>query len=171
MNIYLTSGTPEYMEQVRAKYPNEKMVVLYGEGNAVLLHETEGKTVFQSPRKFEAIDAINELQGTGYYVLNNIPVTEEGRPVFEHRFLSRKGSIENEPGFVAFRLMRPIDEETYIVLTEWTGPDSFKAWTESQAFKNSHAEKKPEAAAKPPVNIFAAASYVDRKSTRLNSSH
>lgn len=162
-NIYLTSGTPDFMEQLRNRYPNEDMVVLYGEGNAVLVHETTGDTVFQTPRKFEVIDSIGSLEGTGYYVLNNIPVTDEGRPTFEHRFLNRKGVVENEPGFVAFRLLRPLDDETYIVLTEWAGPESFNAWRTSQSFKKSHGEKPANAA--PPTNIFAAASYVTTYTT------
>lgn len=164
MNIYLTSGTPEFMEQLQDRHAKDNMIVMYGEGNAVLLHETDGDTVFATPRKFEVIDSVNDLRGDGYFVLNNIPVTDEGRPVFENRFLNRAGSVDSEPGFVAFRLLRPVDSDTYIVLTEWEGPKSFEVWRDSQAFKRAHGDKKPTPGT-PKTNIFAAASYITTYTT------
>lgn len=159
MYIYLTSGTAEFMEQVKNKYPNEHMMLIHGDGNSVLIHETEGKSVFATPRKFEVLDAVNELEDRGFFVFNNIPVTEEGRPVFEHRFLNRARAIEDEPGFVAFRLLRPINGDTYIVMTQWHGPHSFEAWENSQAYKTAHAER-AEPTGVQQQNIFSAASYV-----------
>lgn len=49
MYIYLTSGTGDFLEQVKNKYPNDHMILIHGEGNSVLIHETEGKTVFAAP--------------------------------------------------------------------------------------------------------------------------
>ena len=71
---------------VKNKYPNEAMILIHGEGNSVLIHETERKSVFATPRKFEVLDSVNDLEERGFFVFNNIPVTDEGRPVFEHRF-------------------------------------------------------------------------------------
>ena len=84
------------------------------------------------------LDAVNDLEERGFFVFNNIPVTDEGRPVFEHRFLERSRAIENEPGFVAFRLLRPIKSETYIVMTQWNGPHSFEAWKSSRLNHTLH---------------------------------
>ena len=47
MNIYLTSGTMDFMESLRKRYANETMIVMHGTGNSVLLHETEGKPFFK----------------------------------------------------------------------------------------------------------------------------
>ncbi|TKI44347.1 antibiotic biosynthesis monooxygenase [Lysinibacillus sphaericus] len=159
MYIYLTSGTGEFMEQVKNKYPDEHMILLHGEGNSVLIHETEGKSVFATPRKFEVLDSVNELEERGFFVFNNIPVTDEGRPVFEHRFLNRARAIEDEPGFVAFRLLRPLNGDTYIVMTQWNGPHSFEAWKSSQAYKTAHAQREEPTGVRQ-QNIFSAASYV-----------
>lgn len=165
MFIYLTSGTPEFMETVYKKHAKEHMIVMHGKGNSLLLHETEGKTVFATPRKFEVLDAVGELQENGFFVFNNIPVTEEGRPVFEHRFLNRARAIEQEPGFVAFRLLRPIKDETYIVLTQWAGPHSFEAWKSSNAYKEAHANReKPTGVSQ--QNIFTAAPYITTYSAK-----
>lgn len=163
--IYLTSGTPEFMETLHKKHVKENMVVMHGNGNSVLLHETEGKSVFATPRKFEVIDSVGELDQSGYFVLNNIPVTEEGRPVFEHRFLNRARAVEDEPGFIAFRLLRPIKEDTYIVLTQWHGPHSFEAWKSSQAFKGAHADREKSNGIKQQT-IFSAAPYVSTYSAK-----
>ncbi len=160
MYIYLTSGTNEFMEQVKNKYPNEQMILIHGEGNSVLIHETEGKSVFSTPRKFEILDTVNELEERGFFVFNNIPVSDEGRPVFEHRFLNRARAIEDEPGFVAFRLLRPLNGDTYIVMTQWNGPHSFEAWKNSKAYKTAHAEREEPTGVRRQQNIFSAASYV-----------
>ena len=160
MNIYLTSGTSDFMESLKEKHSSENMVVLYGAGNAVLLHETAGKTVFSTPRSFEVIDSSGELSDRGYYVFNNIPVTDEGRPIFEHRFSNRARAIEDEPGFIAFRLLRPINEDTYIVLTEWTGPGSFETWQNSEAYNKAHEKRGSDDGIDKRPNIFSSASYV-----------
>ncbi|HWL13477.1 MAG TPA: antibiotic biosynthesis monooxygenase [Ureibacillus sp.] len=168
MFIYLTSGTADYMETIRKKYvQKEQMIILHGSGNAVLLHETEGKSLFATPRKYEVIDSVNEIEQSGYFVLNNIPVSDEGRPVFEKRFLSRSRAIENEPGFVAYRLLRPLASDTYIVLTQWTGPSSFEAWKNSKAFKEAHSKPDRTTPGVQQQNIFNAASYVTTYSGKL----
>ncbi|MFC9542076.1 antibiotic biosynthesis monooxygenase family protein [Lysinibacillus sp. NPDC056959] len=159
MYIYLTSGTGDFLEQLKNKHPNEALILIHGEGNSVLIHETNGKSIFATPRKFEVLDAVNALEERGFFVFNNIPVTDEGRPVFEHRFLNRARAIEDEPGFVAFRLLRPLNSETYIVMTQWNGPHSFEAWKSSKAFASAHAERK-EPTGVNQQNIFSAASYV-----------
>ncbi|MET0786707.1 MAG: antibiotic biosynthesis monooxygenase [Paenisporosarcina sp.] len=165
MNIYLTSGTPEFMLSIKEKHANEKMVVLHGEGNAVLLHETSGATVFQTPRKYEVIDSSGELSEQGYFVFNNIPVTEEGRPIFEHRFTNRLRAIEDEPGFIAIRVMRPISSDTYIILTEWTGPGSFEAWQTSQAYNKAHEKRGTDEGIDKSPTIFSSSSYVTKYKT------
>lgn len=159
MYIYLTSGTGDFLEQLKNKHPNEALILIHGEGNSVLIHETNGKSIFATPRKFEVLDSVNALEERGFFVFNNIPVTDEGRPVFEHRFLNRARAIEDEPGFVAFRLLRPLNSETYIVMTQWNGPHSFEAWKSSKTFASAHAERK-ESTGVNQQNIFSAASYV-----------
>ncbi|MDM5250198.1 MULTISPECIES: antibiotic biosynthesis monooxygenase [unclassified Lysinibacillus] len=159
MYIYLTSGTGDFLQQLKNKYPKEEMILIHGEGNSVLIHETEGKSVFATPRKFEVLDSVHNLEERGFFFFNNIPVTDEGRPVFEHRVLNRARAIEDEPGFVAFRLLRPLNSETYIVMTQWHGPHSFEAWKSSNAFTSAHTELE-EPTGVNQQNIFSAASYV-----------
>lgn len=142
MKLYLTSGTADFMESLRKKRANEQIIIMHGEGNTVLLHETEGKSVFATPRTFEVLDAVNDLQQKGYFVMNNIPVSEEGRALFEQRFANRAGNVDEASGFIAYRLLRPVKHETYIVLTQWAGPASFELWQSSDAFKEAHTQRR-----------------------------
>lgn len=166
MYMYMTSGTADFMEKVRAQHGNDHIFIMHGEGNTLLLQESESKkSAFSVPRKYEVLDAVGELQQKGYFVLNNIPVADEGRPVFEHRFSNRANAIENEPGFIAFRLLRPLDSDTYVVLTQWGGPASFEAWQNSQAFQKAHSERP---VASPTQNIFSGKSYVTKYSAPVD---
>ena len=158
MFLYLTSGTPELMTSLQKKYSKEHMIVLYGQESAVLLHESLKKSVFASPRSYEIIREINTLDERGFFVLNHIPVISESRKIFEDRFFERIQTIENEPGFVAFRLLRPLNDDVYISLSEWTGSHSFEAWKASKAYKDIYENEKPTEGVNR-SNIFTSAPY------------
>jgi heme-degrading monooxygenase HmoA len=72
-------------------------------------------------------------------VCNRIPVNPEYREAFEQRFGERGRQVDGMPGFIAFQLLRPQAEgQPYQVVTFWQDEASFKAWTESQAFRQEH---------------------------------
>ncbi len=54
-----------------------------------LVHETDGDTIFKEGHAYEVLDASANLADSGFAVLNNISVTDEGRPLFEQRFSQR----------------------------------------------------------------------------------
>ncbi|AYF05197.1 MULTISPECIES: heme-degrading monooxygenase HmoB [Bacillus] len=121
--------------------------------------------------QYDVLDAVGEFKGQpGYIVCNNISVIDEGRPVFENRFKNRAGLIENEPGFQAIRVLRPLSNDTYVILTMWETEQNFKDWTESRSFENAHkkrpvqAEGQAQAQAVPhaeqPKSIFSRPSFV-----------
>ena len=64
----------------------ENMLFMKSHDSAILFHETDGESVFHSPHRYEIIDQSGSLEHSGFTVLNNIPVTPEGRPLFEARF-------------------------------------------------------------------------------------
>ncbi|MFB5165225.1 antibiotic biosynthesis monooxygenase [Parageobacillus toebii] len=156
--MYITTGTTDYLQKVKDMHANETMLLLEREEDAVLIHETDGETVFKEPRRYEVIDAVGELGGA-FVVCNNIPVTDEGRPLFEHRFVQRARLIENEPGFVAIRVLRPLSNDTYIIMTLWEGKEHFENWQRSKAFTKAHEQRKEEQ--KPSQQkIFPRPSYI-----------
>jgi heme oxygenase (mycobilin-producing) len=161
--IYFTSGTYDFLKVLAAKHENEKLVLLQNETNAVLIHESSSSSFFSAPRSYEVIESAGQFTEPGFAVLNNIPVTDEGRPLFEYRFKNRKGQIENEPGFIALRVLRPIKSNTYVVLTFWEDEKSFNNWQNSSSFKKAHSKPdgQGDGTAKPP-QIFAGASYITK---------
>ena len=71
--------------------------------------------------------------------INAIEVPAGAGPELEARFAARARSVENQPGFEEFQLLRPTEGETrYFVYTRWDSEESFQAWMTSQAFQHGH---------------------------------
>ncbi|WP_342526070.1 antibiotic biosynthesis monooxygenase [Chryseomicrobium sp. FSL W7-1435] len=128
--FYTTSGTPEFMKQLQGKYSAEPMHLLYGASRTLLVHETTGKTKFQTPRSYEVLETFGEFQQQGHFYFYHIPVTDEGRPVFEHATQQIIQAVSNEPGLFALRVLRPVKADTYLIVSQWSGPSSYKQWAD-----------------------------------------
>ena len=158
MNIYMTTGTIDFMEKVKEKYKNESIILMNGGGHTLLLHETSRASVFQTPRKYEVVGAEGQLSENGYYALDNVAVTDEGKPIFEHHYKTMGTKLKDLPGFIAFRLLRPIGSDTYIILTEWTEKRLYELWHNSPGSKLSNPNNfKDQGGAT--LHIFSSAPY------------
>ena len=74
-----------------------------------------------------------------HVVMNVIDVPVDRRDEFERRFAARAARVKDSPGFEAFELLKPADDNTrYIVYTRWTSKDDFEAWLRSPAFAEGH---------------------------------
>jgi heme-degrading monooxygenase HmoA len=163
MNVFMTTGTYGYLLKVKEKHEGEAMVLMMDEDTALLLHETSGETVFKEPRRYEVVDGAGTYEKARFVVMNNIPVAEEGRPLFEHSFKNRDRSIDQMPGFVGIRILRPLSSDTYVILTLWKDESDFERWKQSDSFSKSHQKAAfGSEAAHPPKKIFAGASYVKK---------
>lgn len=160
MNIFLTSGTMDFMESLQKQFDHENMIVMHGSGNSILLHETAGKTLFQTPHRYEVIGSFGTLQKEGFFALNHIPVTDEGKPIFEHRFQSRADTISAESGLIAFRFLRPINSDTYIVFTQWTEKHHFETWKKSPTYAHVHITDESGVGLDKRPHIFTSAPYL-----------
>lgn len=87
-------------------------------------------------------------------VVNRIRVAPGHEAAFEERFRSRAGLVEHSPGFIRNLVLRPIQGETYLVMTWWQDQASFEAWTQSDSFKQAHASP-------PPREMFAGPSQLE----------
>lgn len=159
MKVYITYGTADFLKTIVKKHPSENILLMQGQENAILIHETNGDTVFQAPHAYEVIDQVGEIKHPGFAVLNNIAVTQEGRPLFENRFKNRAGKVENEPGFEAIRVLRPLDSDTYVILTLWETESAFQDWQQSGSYKEAH-KKRDTSAGIDTTSIFSRPSYV-----------
>ena len=46
--------------------------------------------------------------------------------------------MENEPGFKAIRVLRPLEGDTYVILTLWEEEKAFQDWQQSNSYQEAH---------------------------------
>lgn len=138
MFFYMTSGTPEFMEKMYVSKRDVGLFLLHGQGNSVLFYETDKKkSIFATPRKFEVLAGRGSFEQRGYFAMENIPVVDEERGVFETAVLKTLKELESDVACIAYRVLRPVKSETYIVVTQWAGPVSYEKWKDSaEAFSS-----------------------------------
>ncbi|RCW69673.1 antibiotic biosynthesis monooxygenase family protein [Saliterribacillus persicus] len=148
MKAFFTNGTYDYLQQLKDK--NNAILILHTDEKAMAYEENETETMFESPRSYEIVVESGVLTEKGFIVMNNIPVTDEGRPIFETQFKKRAGMIDNAEGFQAMRVLRPERGNTYIVLVEWDNKEAYLKWKDSKSFADAH--KKKDGDKKPPYS-------------------
>ena len=82
-------------------------------------------------------------------VANRFHVAEEYEEEFVERFRGGTGNVADHDGFVRFELLTPEDHphgrtETHVAVTYWESMADFRAWTESEDFRESHSDDAPE---------------------------
>jgi heme-degrading monooxygenase HmoA len=81
-----------------------------------------------------------------YIAMNNFRVHAERAVEFENAWRNRESFLAGVPGFREFHLLRgPIDDagtHLYASHTLWQDEASFRAWTQSEAFRKAHAQGK-----------------------------
>jgi heme-degrading monooxygenase HmoA len=71
--------------------------------------------------------------------INAISVPEGAGSELEQRFAARAGSVDQQPGFEEFMLLRPTaGDDRYFVVTRWESEEAFQAWRDGQAFQHQH---------------------------------
>lgn len=134
MYVYLATGTSDFMELLQKKYKKENMTVLYGGQQSLLMHVTEGKTKFATPQSFEVVDAKGEFQESGYYTITFIDIFDDSHESFLGRIKSKDLAFTHEPGFIAYKLLRPLKSTVCAIIQQWTGANSYQAWKNSSAY-------------------------------------
>ena len=81
-----------------------------------------------------------------YIAMNNFRVHADRAADFEAAWRNRDSYLSDVSGFREFHLLRgPLDEEghrLYASHTVWQDEASFRAWTDSDAFRKAHAQGK-----------------------------
>lgn len=140
--------------------PEESRALLLNNDEEVLVLQEAEATDLDDATEYEILDQSGDLPSGRFAVLNNIPVSEDGREIFEQRFNNRARLIEAEPGFVAIRVLRPVESDTYVILTMWEDEESFTNWQTSQAYGKAHANRGAGEGVDQRPNIFPRASFV-----------
>jgi len=134
-------GTLDFLLKLPNKYPN-KFYFMTDKGKGLAYYEDSHKNIFSSGRGFEVLVKTGELQKEGYVVMNNIPVMDDSKAVFEHRFKHGTNEVEHMPGFQAFRLLRPLKGNTYVALTQWQSVSDYEYWRDTPTFQKAHEKYK-----------------------------
>jgi heme-degrading monooxygenase HmoA len=81
-----------------------------------------------------------------YIAMNNFRVRADCAAEFEDAWRNRQSFLAGVPGFREFHLLRgPLDDgdvRLFASHTVWEDEASFRAWTESEAFRKAHAQGK-----------------------------
>lgn len=160
MELHKWSGHIDKAMAYVASLPNARLIYLMNGQDAVLMYETEGAALLPEVDTYQILDASGDINAGYFAVFNNIPVTEEGKERFEERFQNRARKIEDEPGFKAIRVLRPLNSDTYVILTLWEDEQSFKNWQQSNAYGSAHAKRGTDEGIDKVPNIFPRPSYV-----------
>ncbi|MBS4198530.1 antibiotic biosynthesis monooxygenase [Bacillus sp. FJAT-49732] len=152
MYVYIAMGTHYFLKKIEEKYSNEKMVLMQNVEGCLLWHETTGSTVFQSPKKYELMEAVGDFANEGVVACSFIPVRDENRPIFDYGMADKVKLIQNETGFITARLLRPLSNDTYLLMTMWNDEEHIRTWKNSNMYQNLHFQSKG-------TNIFSGPAY------------
>lgn len=141
MKAYMTNGTIDFLQSIDKKHPEANLHLMTNSEGGIAYYEDNDTKLFSSGRNYEVILQTGEILEEGYVVMNNIPVADDSKPVFEHRFKNSSNSVVDMPGFQAFRLLRPLQNNTYVVFTQWRSSADFDNWKDSDQFKSAHKNK------------------------------
>lgn len=160
MELHKWEGHRDDAVLLLANFPQARLIYMVNDEEAVLLQESQGGTNLPGAASYEILNAAGDINDGYFSVFNNIPVSEEGKELFESRFSKRAGLVEKEPGFKAIRVLRPINSDTYVILTLWDDEEAFKNWQQSEAYSNAHAKRGTEQGIDKKPNVFARPSFV-----------
>lgn len=138
MKAHMTNGTIDFLLKLTQKHSQLTFHLMVGESSTLAYYEDKKKSVFVAGRSYDILLNSGNIQEKGYVVMNNIPVSDEGKPLFETSFNKRQQTVETIKGFQAFRLLKPLKGNTYVVLTQWASERDYEAWKNSDAFSKVH---------------------------------
>ena len=76
-----------------------------------------------------------------YIAMNRFKIGIGSEDAFEKMWKTRESRLDSMPGFQSFNLLRGKTTDTHTLFatyTVWESESAFTAWTESDAFKQSH---------------------------------
>ena len=129
MNLYMTIGTKNFLLPLMEKFSNENIVLMQNNQNTLLVHETESKkSKFQQPKSYHIHDSTGDLHRSKFIAIQYIPLTDEGKPIFEFKFQQFSSNFTNTIGFRAASVLTPMKGHTYVIITAWDSESSYKNW-------------------------------------------
>ncbi|WP_442599090.1 antibiotic biosynthesis monooxygenase family protein [Neobacillus sp. D3-1R] len=169
MKIYITAGTYYFLNKKKQTFPKESMLLIENAEQAVLLHETNGESVFNEPRSFGVLVSKGAFINEGFVVMHYFTVTEEGKTLFEYRIKETLNVIGTQDGLLAIRGLHSLDSRTYLILTIWDQEENYKEWKCSNSYEQYHDLLLKDSGLDSVPNIFTKPSYISTYHTSEDS--
>ena len=84
-------------------------------------------------------DVLRDAARMSVVKINAVTVPEGMGDDFMERFAKRAGSVESQPGFEEFLLLKPTDGTSpFYVFTRWESEEAFEAWMGGSDFRRAH---------------------------------
>ncbi len=138
----MTNGTLDHLEKIAENHPEINLYFMRNQTAAVAYYEDNGPPVFDEPRGYEIFVTKGTLQLKGYVVMQHIPVSDDGKPIFESEYQDQADKIKAQPGVYALRVLRPLRGNTYVVFIQWENEARYQSWFKADMLKNTFGKKK-----------------------------
>ncbi|HET7738910.1 MAG TPA: antibiotic biosynthesis monooxygenase [Tepidiformaceae bacterium] len=79
-----------------------------------------------------------------FIAMNQFEVNPERADEFEAGWRARESHLAEQPGFIAFALLKGDEPGDFISHTTWNSRAAFLAWAEGEAFRRAHGGRMPE---------------------------
>jgi len=73
-----------------------------------------------------------------FVMMNRMEVPTKWRERFEEVFKDRARAVDRRPGFIRAEILKPLDGNTYIVMTHWESKKDFDGWVVSPEYHEGH---------------------------------
>ncbi len=136
MYAHMTTGTLNFLQTLISKEADLTYLFMQQGLNTTAYYESQNKkSLFSTGRTYDILFQTGHLIDKGYVTLDNIPVTEDSIKNFEMQFKDNNLPAFSMPGFIAYRLLKPLKGNMYTILYLWESKRYYKYWKESDEYK------------------------------------
>ncbi|UXR68924.1 signal transduction protein TRAP [Staphylococcus sp. IVB6246] len=137
MNFYITYGTFGFLQQIQNKHEDRELLIFAGEGQAIILEETESATIFQQPNEYLVLSRLGHLSESDFQVLITIPTSEDHKYQLEKQLDMYQPELDDNSEYHSYRLLKSTHQNVYKVLLGFTSREAYEDYKKSSAFRNN----------------------------------
>ncbi|WP_058308251.1 hypothetical protein [Gracilibacillus massiliensis] len=136
MKAYMTNGTYPFLETLKEKHSLSTFLLMHNGVKTVAYYEDTKPSIFESSRNYHVLEHLGTLTEIAFSSLSHLPVTEEGKPIFEMDFKQKVKELALVEGVIAARILKPERGHSYILLVEWQEQKYFQKWKNTEPLPN-----------------------------------